>query len=113
MASATTSASASTASASTSNQDNETPACSQDHLTKFSHLRPLKKKCMKEVAWELYLIFCRAPVITQSVNGKKFRNSLVKSLQLLWPGLQIVHGRPRAPQTQGTCEFDWQGIKFD
>lgn len=87
----------------------------QDHLTKFSHLRPLKKKCMKEVAWELYLIFCRcgAPVILQSDNGKEFRNGLVKSLKLLWPGLEIVHGRPRAPQTQGSVEVsngDWQSM---
>ena len=89
----------------------------QDHLTKFCHLRPLKKKCMKEVAWELYLIFCRcgAPIILQSDNGKEFRNGLVKALKLLWPDLQIVHGRPRTPQTQGSVERsngDWQGKRL-
>ncbi len=84
----------------------------QDHLTKFVHLRPLKKKCAKEVAWDLYKIFCTgAPVILQSDNGKEFRNSLVTALKVLWPGLQIVHGRARRPQTQGSVERsngDWQ-----
>ena len=48
----------------------------QDHLTKFCHLRPLKSKEAKEVARNLFEIFCQfgAPVILQSDNGKEFRN---------------------------------------
>ena len=89
----------------------------QDHLTKFSHLRPLRAKSAKEVAWALYKIFCRcgAPVILQSDNGKEFRNQLISSLVLLWPGLQIVHGRARTPQTQGSVERsngDFQGNHY-
>ena len=78
----------------------------QDHMTKFSHLRPLKFKSASCVAWALYKIFCRcgAPVILQSDNGKEFRNSLVSALKLLWPGLEIVHGRARTPQTQDSVE---------
>ena len=69
----------------------------QDHLTKFCHLRPLKAKTAKEVALCLYEIFCRfgAPVVLYSDNGKEFRNELITSLQLLWPDLQIVHGRAK------------------
>ena len=46
----------------------------QDHMTKFSHLRPLKFKSASCVAWALYKIFCRcgAPVILQSDNGKVY-----------------------------------------
>ena len=78
----------------------------QDHMTKFCHLRPLKAKSASEVAWALYKIFCRcgAPCILQSDNGREFRNNLVSSLKLLWPGLEIVHGRARTLQTQGSVE---------
>ena len=87
----------------------------QDHLTKFCHLWAIKAKSASEVAWALYKIFCRvgAPVILQSDNGKEFRNQLISSLALLWPGLQIVHGRARRPQTQGSVERangDFQGL---
>ena len=86
----------------------------QDHLTKFSHLRPLRAKSADEVAWVLYKIFCRcgAPLILQSDNGNEFRNRLVTSLKLLWPCLKICHGRARTPQTQGSVERsngDFQG----
>lgn len=78
----------------------------QDHLTKFCHLRALKAKSASEVAWHLYQIFCEfgAPLILQSDNGKEFRNELISSLKLLWPSLEIVHGRARRPQTQGSVE---------
>ena len=90
----------------------------QDHLTKFCHLRPIKSKSALDVAKELYIFFCQfgAPVILQSDNGKEFRNKLVESLKLLLPGLDIVHGRARRPQTQGSVERsnrDWQGILGD
>ena len=45
-----------------------------------------------------------APYILQSDNGKEFRNAIVSSLKNQWPGLQIVHGRPRHPQSQGGVE---------
>jgi len=87
----------------------------QDHLTKYCHLRPMTSKCAVEVAKELYFIFSEfgAPIILQSDNGTEFRNKVVKSLKTLWPGLEIVHGRARRPQTQGSVERsngDWQGI---
>ena len=86
----------------------------QDHMTKFCHLRPLKEKSASCVAWALYKIFsrCGAPLILQSDNGKEFRNSLISSLKVLWPDLQIVHGHARTPQTQGSVERsngDFQG----
>jgi len=78
----------------------------QDHLTKFIHLRPLEAKTALCVSYELYFIFCEfgPPVILQSDNGTEFRNELVSSLKVLWPGLNIVHGRARRPQTQGSVE---------
>jgi len=75
----------------------------------------MTSKCAVEVAKELYFIFSQfgAPIILQSDNGTEFRNKVVKSLKTLWPGLEIVHGRARRPQTQGSVERsngDWQGI---
>ena len=97
----------------------------QDHLTKFCHLRPLHTKEGLEVARNLYWIFCEfgAPLLLQSDNGLghlnkifnfryilyylniiEFRNQIVKGLKVFWPGLEMVHGRSRRPQTQGSVE---------
>ena len=78
----------------------------QVHFTKFCHLRPLKAKSATEVARALYEIFCQfgAPVILKCDNGKEFRNQIVTALKILWPELEIVHGRARRPQTQGSVE---------
>lgn len=45
----------------------------QDHLTKFTILKPLKNKTADAVAVELIEIFCilGAPIILQSDNGKQ------------------------------------------
>ena len=87
----------------------------QDHFTKFCRLKPLKAKSAEEVALFLYELMGTygAPVILQSDNGREFRNNLAYSLQKLWPGLKIIHGRPRHSQSQGSIERsngDIQGI---
>ena len=78
----------------------------QDHFTKYTWLRPLKNKCGLEVAKGLMEIFgdFGAPFILQSDNGREFRNSIVTGLKTLWPGIKIIHGRPRRPQSQGSVE---------
>jgi zinc finger BED domain-containing protein 5/7/8/9 len=78
----------------------------QDHCTKFVWLIPLKQKTGLEVAKALFDLFgiFGAPCILQSDNGKEFRNQIVYGLKLLWPGLEIIHGRPRRPQSQGSVE---------
>lgn len=66
----------------------------QDHLTKFTHLRPLVTKTAAEVTENLldvFLVF-GAPTVLQADNGREFANKLVKELRQLWPGLHIVHG---------------------
>ena len=79
----------------------------QDHFTKFVHLRPLQRKCADEVASTLFDIFLTtngAPHILQSDNGREFVNRTITELVKLWPGLKLVHGRPRHPQSQGSVE---------
>ena len=74
----------------------------QDHLTKFSILRPHKTKEAVEVAFTLQDIFCLfgAPKILQSDNGREFANKVVNELTKRWPGMKIVHGKPRHSQSQ-------------
>ncbi len=43
------------------------------------------------------------PGILQSDNGTEFTNALLKQL-CVDRGIQIIHGRPRHPQTQGQVE---------
>lgn len=78
----------------------------QDHLTKFVQLRPLCSKRAVEVAKVLVDIFCifGAPSILQSDNGREFVNQIIEELKIMWPGLLIVHGKPRHSQSQGSVE---------
>ena len=85
----------------------------QDHLTKFLFLRPLKTKTAHEVAEHLVDIFCivGSPYILQSDNGREFVNSVITKLTTIWPGLKIVHGRPRHSQSQGSVERANQDVR--
>lgn len=78
----------------------------QDHLTKFVTLRPLRTKTAEEVALVLLDVFTTfgAPCILQTDNGREFKNRLMESLKELWPTLNIVHGKPRHSQSQGSVE---------
>ena len=78
----------------------------QDHLTKFTILRPLKTKTAVEVAYQLMDIFCMfgAPFILQSDNGCKFVNKIIENLADMWPEMKLVHGKPRHSQRQGLVE---------
>ena len=70
-------------------------------------LRPLKRKCAVEVASTLVSVFYTlgAPYILQSDNRKEFDNNLLLvTLNQLWPSTNIIHGKPRQPQSQGSVE---------
>jgi len=67
----------------------------QDNCTKFCHLRTMCTKSAVEVANHCYHIFCEfgAPIVLHSDNGLEFRNQVIEALKIIWPGLQLVHGR--------------------
>ena len=85
----------------------------QDHLTKFCTLRPLLTKRAMEVALNLVDLFAilGAPSILHSDNGKEFVNEVIDNLVILWPGLKIVHGKPRHSQSQGSVERANQDVE--
>lgn len=85
----------------------------QDHLTKFTILKPLKSKTAEEVAYVVVDIFCMfgAPFILQSDNGREFFNRIIEELKDLWPGLKLVHGKPRHSQSQGSVERSNQDVR--
>ena len=78
----------------------------QDHFTKFCILKALKQKTGSQVASQLFEIFTTfgVPLILQSDIGAEFRNQVVEGVKALWPGIHLVHGRPRHPQSQGSVE---------
>jgi transposase InsO family protein len=85
----------------------------QDHLTKFTILKPLKTKTAEEVAYnvmDIFCIFC-APFILQSDNGREFSNKIIEAFKDLWPGLKLVHGKPRHSQSQGSVERSNQDVR--
>jgi len=74
----------------------------QGYLAKFTILRPLKSKTAMEVACQLMDIFCMfgAPFILQSDNGSEIANKIIQNLADVWPGMKLVHGKPRHSQGQ-------------
>ena len=78
----------------------------RDHFSKYSWIFPLTSKRAAEVAEKLTTLFCMfgPPKILQSDNGREFVASVINNITTLWPGLLIIHGSPRRPQTQGCVE---------
>ena len=52
---------------------------------------------VEEVAYQLMDIFFMfgAPFILQSDNGREFANKIIQNLADMWPGMKLVHGKPR------------------
>jgi len=84
----------------------------QNHLTKFTILRPPKSKTAEEVAYQLMVIFMfGAPFILQSDNGREFANNIIQNLVDMWPGMKLVHGKPRYSRSQGSVERSNQDVR--
>ncbi|CAF3193160.1 unnamed protein product [Rotaria sp. Silwood2] len=78
----------------------------RDHFSKYSWAYPMETKEARFVAEHLLSLFyqfgpCK---ILQSDNGKEFTAQIIKDLKTAWPGLVIINGRPRHPQSQGLVE---------
>lgn len=52
-----------------------------------------------------------APMILQSDNGREFVADIIDQVMAMWPGVIIVNGRPRHPQSQGSVERANQDIE--
>ncbi|CAG8855262.1 19807_t:CDS:1, partial [Gigaspora margarita] len=78
----------------------------KDHFSKFCWSSPLTSKRAEEVAIALFNIFIifGPPVILHTDNGKEFTASIIRQLISLWPGIRIINGRPRHPESQGSIE---------
>ena len=76
-----------------------------DHWSKFNFGFPLKSKDTESVAALLKSYIFGILKIFHSDNGGKFVNHVLESLiTSLHKDIQIVHGRPWHPQTQGVIE---------
>lgn len=79
-----------------------------DHWSKFNFAFPLKSKNAESVTATLksYIFpYFGISKIFHSDNGGEFVNHVIESLITSWhKDIQIVHGRPRHPQTQGVIE---------
>ena len=78
------------------------------HWSKFNFAFPLKSKDAESVAATLRSFifpYFGMPKIFHSDNGGEFVNHVIENLITSWhKDTQIVHGRPRHPQTQGVIE---------
>ena len=78
----------------------------QCHYSKFSLGFALESKEAGPVSaclLELFHLF-RPCKILQSDNSREFTATVIKNLRNIWPGLIIINGRLRHPQTQGLVE---------
>ncbi|KAK3249211.1 hypothetical protein CYMTET_41350 [Cymbomonas tetramitiformis] len=77
------------------------------HHSRFSFLYALQKKEARgvlEALFHIYGVF-GPPTIFQTDNGREFTaESLTSALNERWPALQILNGRARHPQSQGSVE---------
>ena len=87
----------------------------QDHLKKFVQLRPVPTERAPKIAYQLLDIFriFGTPSILQSDDGIEFVNSVVSELSAMWDGLEIVHGKPRHSQSQGSVERANRDMAYD
>ena len=76
----------------------------KDYFSKYTYLFALKSKEVSEVADTLAIFFIcfEPPEIAQIDNSKEFKGAYLLLLKRF--NIQIVHGRPRRPQTQGLVE---------
>lgn len=84
----------------------------QDHFTKFTLIRPLKRKTAKATNAIIFDFFCTLgpPDILQTDNGKEFKNSLLKRVSVVM-GVTMRHARPRNSQANGGVERANQDIE--
>ena len=76
-----------------------------DHHTKFVHVLPLQSKSGKDLldAFTQYCLTYGYPKTISADNGKEFDNQDMKQF-CKENGIQIAHGSPRTPTTQGLVE---------
>ena len=93
-----------------------------DHFTKFHIIFTLATKSAEEFAaafQERVLAYFVPPVVLQSDNGGEFRNHILPPIVKKWCRTgdtvlletDIIHGRPRHPQSQGCVEQGNKVIK--
>ena len=72
---------------------------------KLVMLRLIKSKSAIELAAALLdILTIIVSAILQSENGKEFRNQVLRSLKVMWPDINFVHGRESHTQSQGSTE---------
>ena len=59
---------------------------------------------------DIVCMFC-APFILQSDIGREFANKEIQNLADMWPGMKLVHGKPRHSQSQGSVERSNQDVR--
>lgn len=76
----------------------------RDHFSKFSSAYPLRKKESTQVADRLMMWIGQfgPPKILHCDNGSEFKGALLTLVKQF--GINLLHGRPRSPQTQGLIE---------
>ena len=52
-----------------------------------------------------------APFILKSDNGREFAHNIIQNLADMWPGMKLVHGKPRHSQSQGSVERSNQDVR--
>ena len=77
-----------------------------DHHSGFAHVGVLHTKTAKECGKELIKILSTAivPEVLQSDNGGEFLGDCIRLINANFPGVHVVKGRARHPQSQGGVE---------
>jgi len=58
-----------------------------------------------------HLLYVRCPFILHSDNGREYANKIIQNLANMWPGMKLVHGKPRQSESQGSVERSNQDVR--
>ena len=51
------------------------------------------------------------PFILQSDYGREFVNKIIQNLTDMWPGMKLMHGKPRHSESRGSVERSNQDVR--
>ena len=85
----------------------------KDHLSRIVYARPIQKKEVDQVAFEIshYFSYAGYPLILQTDNGTEFGAHVLRKMKEINPEMICVRGRVRKPSDQGSVERSNQDIK--
>ena len=81
-----------------------------DH-NEFEHHENATNRRRSGLSANGHLFMFGDPFTLQSDNGCEFANKIIQNLADMWPGMKLVHGKPKHSQSQGSVQRSNQDVR--